>query len=402
MHAESSGMRLHAFDNLRAVMMWLGIVLHVCVNHFTIPTPLPWRDPQTSVAADLLFVFIHAFRMPVFFMIGGYFVAMMIDTRGNEAMVRSRLRRLALPFAVFWPVLKVGIVCLVLVFLHLMARGTIGFDLTLRPPADPNRSVLFGTMHMWFIYYLMIFSLLAAGVSRLEQSLPVRLKDAWHAGWRAMLGNWWGVLLLSVPLTLAGMQYQGGMVATDGSFIPNAAELLHNGMFFLFGCALYRERASMLDRFARHCWRNLAAGLVSFIVVLKLFGLAKGNGQLANVNAYLAFTYGITSWLWSIGLLGLFVRYLSHQNRWLRYVSDSAYWVFLVHMLGTIGFGILLYNAPLGALSKMTVNIVATTAACLLSYHCFVRTTWVGVLLNGKRRSAVASVTDSAPERSHS
>src|SRR4051812_11636191 len=25
--------RLHAFDNLRATMMWLGIVLHVCVNH---------------------------------------------------------------------------------------------------------------------------------------------------------------------------------------------------------------------------------------------------------------------------------------------------------------------------------------------------------------------------------
>ena len=398
MPSDSTTSRLDAFDNLRALMMWLGIVLHVCVNHFTMSTPLPWRDSQTSVAADLLFVFIHAFRMPVFFILSGYLALMLVATRGEGAMVRHRLRRIALPFAVFWPLLKVGIACLVLVYLHLMARGTIGFDLTLRPPADPGRPALFGTMHMWFIYYLLIFSLLAGAAVRCCQYLPVRLSAAWHAAWRAMLGNWWGVLPLTVPLTLVGMKYPGGMVSTDGSFIPNGPELLHNGMFFLFGWSLFRERAHLLDRYARHCWRNLAAGLVSFVVVLKLFGLAThGNGQVPNLNIYLAFTYGMTSWLWSIGLVGLFLRYLARQNRLLRYVSDSSYWVFLVHMLGTIGFGVLLYDAALDALPKMAINIVATSAACLLSYHWFVRATWVGVLLNGTRRGATARAVATVP-----
>jgi glucan biosynthesis protein C len=280
---------------------------------------------------------------------------------------------------------------LVLVFMHLMARGTIGFDLALRPPAAPHRPAFFGTMHMWFIYYLLIFCIVAAGAVRFEQHLPAKLKGAWHAAWGGMTGNWWGALLLSVPLALVGMKYPGGMVGPDGSFIPNGAELLHNGMFFLFGWSLYRERTSLLDRYARHCWRSLAAGLVTFIVVLKLFGMAThSNGQIANLNACIAFMYGMTSWLWSIGLIGLFVRYLPHQNRFLRYVSDSSYWVFLVHMLGTVGFGVLLYNAPLGALPKMAINIVATTAACLLTYHYVVRTTWIGVLLNGKRHAAAA------------
>jgi hypothetical protein len=54
-------------------------------------------------------------------------------------------------------------------------------------------------------------------------------------------------------------------------------------------------------------------------------------------------------------------------------------------MLGTIGFGVLLYNQPFGPLTKMALNILATTLACLLTYQVLVRYTLVGVLLNGRR-----------------
>ena len=40
--------RLHALDNLRALMMWLGIVLHVATNPLSVASPLPWRDPASS------------------------------------------------------------------------------------------------------------------------------------------------------------------------------------------------------------------------------------------------------------------------------------------------------------------------------------------------------------------
>jgi glucan biosynthesis protein C len=106
--------RLHAFDNLRAILMWLGIVLHVAINHTTGPSALPWRDSQTTPLADLLLLFIHAFRMPAFFILAGYFVALLIAGRGYPGMLTHRLRRLALPFAIFWPIL---IVCTTLLML---------------------------------------------------------------------------------------------------------------------------------------------------------------------------------------------------------------------------------------------------------------------------------------------
>ena len=54
-------------------------------------------------------------------------------------------------------------------------------------------------------------------------------------------------------------------------------------------------------------------------------------------------------------------------------------------MLGTMDFGILLYDAPLNFPAKMALNIVATSAACLLTYQLLVRHTVIGVLLNGRR-----------------
>jgi len=63
---------LHVLDNLRATMMWLGIVLHVSVLYMSRPSPLPWHDDQSSPLADLLVAVIHAFRMPLFFILAGF------------------------------------------------------------------------------------------------------------------------------------------------------------------------------------------------------------------------------------------------------------------------------------------------------------------------------------------
>jgi hypothetical protein len=201
-----------------------------------------------------------------------------------------------------------------------------------------------------------------------------------------LTSHWWGLILLALPLAMIGAGYRAGMLTPTGSFIPNLRELVHSGVFFTFGWQLYRNRAVLLPKMSAHYLRYLLAGLATFAVTLVLFGVfLKAPASIAHIEAWIAFCYGMTSWLWSVGLLGLFLRHMDRQNSVLRYVSDSSYWVFLVHMLGTMGFGILLFNAPIGALGKMTINVLATTALSLATYHLFVRRTWIGALLGGKR-----------------
>lgn len=385
--------RLHSFDNLRAVMMWLGIVLHTAINHTAGPSPLPWRDSQTSPVADLILVFIHAFRMPVFFILAGYFVALLATRRGYKGMLTHRLRRLALPFAIFWPILIVCTTLLMLVYLHLMAYGTAGIDLSVLKksgkPASP-----FNTMHMWFIYYLIWFCALTAIFAPALARVPTRVQDAVGAAFRVLATAWWGPLVLAIPLAIIGSSYRAGVLAANGSFIPNSNELVHNGLFFVFGLLLHRHQDSLLPHYVKNCWRNTIAGFVVFVFVLGAFqSFTKNPHGVAHIEAWIAFLYNLTSWLWSFALLGLFLRYLPTQNRVLQYVSESSYWVFLVHMLGTIGFGALLYNVPLGPLAKMALNIIATTAACLITYQLLVRYTMIGVLLNGRRHVKAPRMT---------
>lgn len=389
--------RLHALDNLRAVMMWLGIVLHVALNHLSQKSPMPWRDPAQSTVADLLMIFIHAFRMPVFFILAGFLAAMMVEKYGYKVMLRKRARRLALPFAVFWPFLFVCMVLLILVFGHLMATGTLGIDLKYAPKPPEGSAGGPVTMHMWFIYYLMWFCMLAAAFGAISKFIPARISTAMAAAIRTLASRGWGALLLAIPLAIVGAQYKAGMVAGNGSFIPNLSETIHNGLFFLVGWMIYGVRDTLLPVYRADWGTYLAAGVVPFVICLKLFGLyAASPATMEYLAPWIAFFYGVTSWLWSFALIGIFLRFLPHQNRVLRYISDSSYWVFLVHMLGTMGFGTLLFNAPLGAVAKMGLNIVLTTVACLLTYHFLVRRTWIGTLLNGKREIARAPVPAAA------
>src|SRR4249920_861928 len=118
--------RLHSLDNLRAAMMWLGIVLHVAAIHMVGESPLTWRDKATSPLADLLLAFIHSFRMPVFFIVAGFFAALLVQSRGAMGMLKHRFRRIAVPFMVFWPPLVVLTVVMVMLYVHLMHYGRFG------------------------------------------------------------------------------------------------------------------------------------------------------------------------------------------------------------------------------------------------------------------------------------
>jgi glucan biosynthesis protein C len=388
--------RLHALDNLRAVLMWLGIVIHVAIHHITTNSPLPWRDPVSSPFADLLVAFIHTFRMPAFFILAGFLVAMMVAGRGVGGMLRNRLRRLALPFVIFWPVLFFATGLLVIMYVHMMVRGTIGFDVRLLAKPAAGKAGI-NTMHLWFLYYLFLFSVVTACLVPLRDKLPGQFRQA-AAAVRMLTSNWWGVLVATMPLALIGSFYPYGMVQPSGSFIPHAGEFLHYGLYFLFGWILHGQQERLLAHLEKNCWKYCAAGSVVFLIALKLFRVYALNPlEFAHFGFILAYVYNCSSWLYSLSILGIFLRYLPRQNGFLLYLSESSYWVFLVHMLGTIGFGILLCNAPLGVLSKMGINIALTTLACLLSYHFLVRNTVVGVLLNGRRVSATRGPAAALP-----
>ena len=75
--------------------MLLGIVLHASLSFF----PSFWMvtDRRQDAAFGIVFSAIHGFRMPLFFVMSGFFSAMLLHRRGRGALVKHRFHRVFLP-----------------------------------------------------------------------------------------------------------------------------------------------------------------------------------------------------------------------------------------------------------------------------------------------------------------
>jgi len=92
---EKPAVRYHDMDALRAVAMILGIALHGALSF----VPFPWgvQDTEKHEAFGTFFWAIHGFRMPVFFVMSGFFTAMLWRRRGLGSILKQRFLRVFLP-----------------------------------------------------------------------------------------------------------------------------------------------------------------------------------------------------------------------------------------------------------------------------------------------------------------
>ena len=96
----SSGRRRHDLDALRGFAMLLGIALHASLAFF----PAFWAVQDSKVDQDGLydefFHAVHGFRMPLFFLLSGFFTTMVWRRRGLVSLVRQRVTRVFIPLAI--------------------------------------------------------------------------------------------------------------------------------------------------------------------------------------------------------------------------------------------------------------------------------------------------------------
>ncbi len=98
----------------------------------------------------------------------------------------------------------------------------------------------------------------------------------------------------------------------------------------------------------------------------------------------MATLYGFAMWYLVFGFMGFFQQHLHHPSPAMRYVSDSSYWLYLLHL--PLTFWLAMYLAPLelGFFGKFALYNLLLVAILMPTYHYLVRSTWVGRLLNGK------------------
>lgn len=84
-------------DALRSFAMALGIAVHASLAFYQ--TPWPVHDTRPSGLLSLLFLAVHGFRMPLFFLLSGYFTMLVYRRRGLVSLLEQRFARVAVPLA---------------------------------------------------------------------------------------------------------------------------------------------------------------------------------------------------------------------------------------------------------------------------------------------------------------
>ena len=381
--------RYHGLDGLRASMMLLGLVLHATLSYSEVDygDGWPFKDAAAHPVFDFIFAFIHAFRMPVFFVMAGFFAALVYQRRGGSGFLRDRTKRVFLPLVFGWPVLfplfQTGFP------FASTARDSsfaAGFAAVRAYVADGTLFEHVRTTHLWFLMYLMYLYLIALLLLPAVRSLPLR--------WRSATGNGFAGLLLGrfSVVWFAGLM-AAVLVATGTStyvdphaFLPNLNALLFYGAFFGFGWLLYgaREHLKTLERAA---WIQTLLGTLLFTLqYLGLRGLLyvlTGYAPLAHSLAVINDVFVV--WLLLLGTTGLFLRYLQHPDpRW-RYLADASYWLYLIHLPLTIWLPGWLSRLDWPAAMKFLTVLMATTALGLVSYEFLVRRTFLNPFLGSRR-----------------
>jgi peptidoglycan/LPS O-acetylase OafA/YrhL len=374
-----AGDRVHYMDNLRALAMLAGVVFHAALAYSPLMHPVwPLADAGGSIMVDVVAWFPHLFRMPLFFVIAGFFAALLVARRGMGGLFRNRTARVLLPLALFLPLVLASIHWLTLQAAANVAhpspalawmRGWIAQHGSL--PSLP------GWAHLWFLFYLLLFTVLTWVASTLgSRRIGERI---------AALPPLALAMLFPLPLSLALAGTSVPWPAPE-FVLPSLWAMAFFGLYFALGYQVF-ERPSMLDRLRPLSMPLLSGAVLAYALLFRStdgFALTRPTTLQHATHAALQAYAGLWMTLWCL-LAGK--RWLDQRNAAMRWLADASYWTYLVHLPLLFAIQYRLLDVSLHWMAKFAIAVLATFAVALASYQLLVRHTTVGRLLNGKRPS---------------
>jgi uncharacterized protein (DUF2147 family) len=386
--------RRHDVDWLRVGATYLLFLFHGAMAF----NPAPFyhiRNGDLSFAMLVLCGFVSLWHMPLFFLLAGWSMPSSLRARGGRGFVRERLLRLGVPLlagcVLFGPLIKYVELSSGLDLSHTGLRVSPALQESFREiipsgldvaPAFTERFIEFWPTyftslgrftwaHLWFIAYLLAFSLLYRPLFSSLLARSGRLLAARVAWIYAPIAP-----LVAIQLVLRphwpGIQ----------NLYDDWANVAYYSVYLLSGFVLATH--PRLETLLHGEWKR--AGILGIGTALVLLLVAVG--VLQSTAVALAGS-AIAGWCFVVAILGLGNRLLSFTNAALDYLRPSALPVYVLHQVAIVGVGHwLVLDLPLGIGPKFGLLVAGSLAATLAVYHLVVRRSAVVAFLLGEKSAA--------------
>ena len=384
---QTSENRLHALDAVRGFALLLGVAFHAALSFMPGWPPGIWAMNDNSPSqflSDAAFV-THIFRMSLFFFVAGYFGRLLYQRLGARSFWANRGKRIAVPLIAGWIVLFPAIAFVWTVGITKVLGGT-----TPPMPEMPKVPGAFPLTHLWFLYQLLLtyVAVLAIRgiVAHLDPAQKLRglIDKAVTASIRTMTATFTlGLPVAAALMSLSFWFYWQGIPTPDQSLIPQIPASVGFGTAFAFGWLVHRSKDA-LAAIGKRWFANLAIAILATGWLLHTMH-ASPMAQPGLTKTLYAMVFGVAVWGWVFGLTGAALRFLSNYSATRRYIADASYWIYLAHLPVVAAFQVWVGHWPLHWSVKYPLVLVASFAVLFLSYHYFVRPTFIGKLLNGRK-----------------
>lgn len=394
--------RLYYLDAVRAFALLMGVVFHASLSFM--PVFIGWAvmDISTSDWIDHLVLVSHSFRMPLFFLIAGFFTHMAIQKNGAKAFFKSRLFRIGVPFIAGWVVLY-PLIASGWVIGAQSLRGDVniteGMRVGLQSLLQPNNGFFVGT-HLWFLYYLLLITAAVVCIRALFKIDLIAKLDAQSNLYRHLIARadkitTWLCASFSGLFTLVSLTglclwfMQGwGLDTPDKSLVPHLPVFIVYGGCFLLGYCMHRQQG-LIEQFSGALPLKLVVCVISIgaSVVLAKYQLTPNNPSISTYKALFSFAYAVMMWSLIMLIIGTFRMVFRRSNKVVSYLSDASYWLYLIHLPIVIWLQVAFAELAMHWSLKLGLICLITVGLSLLLYDGLVRSTVIGKLLNGKLKA---------------
>jgi glucan biosynthesis protein C len=359
--------RRYELDWLRVLAVLLLLYFHTAAIFYRGDLGVFYvTNAVTSPAIGLFISFVHQWHMPLFFFLSGAATWFSLEARTANQYVRERFQRLFIPFLF-------GVLVLVppQVYCHLLT--TSGYKKSylqfypqffngIRPTGN------FEWAHLWFIVYLLVFSLVALPVFiYLRQPLGRRLCD-WFAATLDRRFLIYPALLLAAIEGLFRPRWIGFQNLYD-----DWANVLLYLTYFVYGYIFCSDQrfGQSLDR--QKVWvTGLAIVGMSILLGLWITNTVPNRSYSPEYMMYQMFR-GFNSWWWVIAILSLARSHLNFKSRLLQYTNEASYPFYILHqsVVVIIGFYVIQWNV--GVLEKFIAISTGSLLGTIGLYELLVR-----------------------------
>ena len=356
-------MRRYDLDWLRVLVFLLLIFYHV--GMFFVPWEWHIKNNVLYHWLEYPMLFVNQWRLPILFVISGMGTSYALAKRNGRQFAAERIKRLLIPLAV-------GIVLIVppQVYFERMNSGEFFGSYWEFWPTHAFLGVYpegnFSWHHLWFLPYLLVFSLVFTPLFLYLRNNP---DNGFHRWIEQQVKSPAGFVWFLLPLLLTQVLLRPYFPETH-ALVGDWFTLANYSILFLYGFVLIMVKEVFWKTVQQNRRSLLIIGILAFsfwlLLVFRFNGLVWADYLKPLLKV-------INCWSWILALFGYAAKYLNKKSAAISYANQAVYPFYILHQTVTVFLGFYMRNLDWSLGQKASLLVAGTFGISWILYEFLIR-----------------------------